>query len=156
MTPDPRPLIPDPRPLLPMPLKTHHDDMPTMNMTPMIDVIFQLIVYFMVGTSFTQMEQKMGLKVPEVAGQGAMTTAPSKKVVNVYRNGEVTLDRRSVSLVELTNQLAAARSQYKHLGVTVRGDADIHLQRVAEVLQACRKSGVSEMAIAVRLSNPKR
>jgi len=139
-----------------MPLKTHHDDMPAMNMTPMIDVIFQLIVYFMVGTSFTQMEHKMGLKVPEVAGQGAMTARPSKKVVNVYRNGEVTLDRRTVTLDELTNQLAAARSQYKDLGVTVRGDSEVHLQRVAEVLQACRKSGIAEMAIAVRLTNPKR
>jgi biopolymer transport protein ExbD len=139
-----------------MPLKTHHDDMPVMNMTPMIDVVFQLIVYFMVGTSFAQMEQKMGLKVPEVAGQGSLSSAPSKKVVNVYRNGEVTLDRQTVSLADLTNRLAAARSQYKGLGVVVRGDADVHLQRVAEVLQACRKSGVADMAIAVRLANPKR
>jgi biopolymer transport protein ExbD len=139
-----------------MPLKTHHDDMPNMNMTPMIDVIFQLIVYFMVGTSFTQMEHKMGLKVPELAGQGALASAPSKKVVNVYRNGEVTLDRQTVSLPDLTNRLAAARSQYKNLGVVVRGDADVHLQRVAEVLQACRKSGVADMAIAVRLTGAKR
>jgi biopolymer transport protein ExbD len=139
-----------------MPLKTHHDEMPSMNMTPMIDVIFQLIVYFMVGTSFTQMEHKMGLKVPELAGQGTISSAPSKKVVNVYRNGEVTLDRQTVSLADLTNRLAAARSQYKNLGVVVRGDADVNLQRVAEVLQACRKSGVADMAIAVRLTSSKR
>jgi biopolymer transport protein ExbD len=139
-----------------MPLKTHHDEMPSMNMTPMIDVIFQLIVYFMVGTSFTQMEHKMGLKVPELAGQGTLSSAPSKKVVNVYRNGEVTLDRQTVSLADLTNRLVAARSQYKNLGVVVRGDADVNLQRVADVLQACRKSGVADMAIAVRLTSSKR
>ena len=126
-----------------------------MNMTPMIDVIIQLIVYFMVGTSFTQMEHKMGLKLPEVSGQGALTSAPSKKVVNVYRDGQVTLDQRTVSLAELTGQLTAARKQYQSLGVVVRGDADVHLQRVAEVLHACRQSGVAEMAIAVRV-NPKR
>ena len=36
-----------------MPLKTHQDDMPSINLTPMIDIVFQLIIFFMVGSRFT-------------------------------------------------------------------------------------------------------
>src|SRR5690606_15367471 len=50
----------------PMPLKTHQDDMPAVNLTPMIDIVFQLIIFFMVGARFTELEKKVDLSVPEV------------------------------------------------------------------------------------------
>ena len=125
-------------------------------MTPMIDVIFQLIIFFMVGSSFARMEKKLGLDVPTVSNQAALSDAPAKKIVNVYRDGKVTLDSQSVTLNELTKRLADARSQYRDLGVVVRGDGAIELQRTVEVLQAVKQSGVAEMAIAVRVAPTKR
>jgi len=134
-----------------MPLKTHLDEQPTLNLTPMIDVVFLLIIFFMVGTKFTELERKIGLQVPEVADRGALTPAPEKRVVNVYRDGAVTLDRVPVELEELTAQLRAARDQYADLGVLIRGDGQGTFQRVAEVLNACRQAGVTELGISVRL-----
>ena len=99
-----------------MPLKTHLDEQPTLNLTPMIDIVFLLIIFFMVGTKFTELERKIGLQVPEVADRGALTAAPERKVVNVYRDGTLSLDRSPVTLDQLTSQLAAARSQYAELG----------------------------------------
>lgn len=49
-----------------MPLKTHTDEQPSLNLTSMIDVVFLLIIFFMVGTKFTELERKIGLQVPEV------------------------------------------------------------------------------------------
>lgn len=139
-----------------MPLKTLQDEQPAMNMTPMIDVIFQLIIFFMVGTSFTQAEHRLDLRIPAVSDVARPATAPpDKKVVNVYQDGRVFLDSKPVTLEQLTASLAAARSQYKDLGVTLRGDGALPLQRTAEVLQAIRKSGVAEMGIAVKNTNPR-
>jgi len=138
-----------------MPLKTHVDEQPTLNLTPMIDVVFLLIIFFMVGTKFTELERKIGLKVPEVSDSGALTAAPEKKVVNVYHDGKVTLDRVPVTLEELTRRLAAARSQYADVGVMIRGDGQGPFQRVAEVLNACKQAGIGELGISVRLSRPK-
>jgi len=135
-----------------MPLKTHRDEQPTLNLTPMIDVVFLLIIFFMVGTKFSEMERQMELQVPEVSDASALTPAPEKKVVNVYRDGQVTLDRQPVSLEELTNRLASARSQYRDLGVLIRGDATGTFQRVADVLNACKRAGVAEMGISVRMA----
>lgn len=140
-----------------MPLKTIQDEQPALNLTPMIDVIFQLIIFFMVGTSFTQAEHRIELKIPAVSDAARPATAPpDKRVVSVYQDGRVFLDSRPVTLEQLTTDLAAARSQYKDLGVTLRGDGQLSLQRTAEVLQAIRRSGVAEMGIAVKPVNPRR
>lgn len=132
-----------------MPLKTYVEDPPTLNMTPMIDCVFLLLVFFLLGTKFTELERKIGLQVPEVTDAGALTAAPERKVVNVYRDGAITLDKKPVTLDELQSQLAAARSQYSDLGVLVRGDAYGQFQRVAEVLNACKQAGIQELGISV-------
>ena len=134
-----------------MPLKTHHDEQPTLNLTPMIDIVFLLIIFFMVGTKFTELERKIGLRVPEVADKGALTAAPERKIVNVYRDGTLTLDHVPVTLDQLTNQLAATRSQYSDLGVLIRGDAKGEFQGVASALNACKQAGIRNLGISVRL-----
>jgi biopolymer transport protein ExbD len=127
------------------------DDQPSLNLTSMIDVVFLLIIFFMVGTKFTVMERKIGLKVPQVADVRALAPAPEKRVVGVYRDGRITLDREFVSLDELKSKLAITRQEYSDLGVVVRGDADGAFQNVATVLSACREAGISELGISVRL-----
>jgi len=139
-----------------MPLKTHLDERPVLNLTPMIDIVFLLIIFFMVGTKFSELERKIGLRVPEVADRGALTAAPERRVVNVYRDGTITLDKEPVTLGELTSQLAAARTQYEDLGVLVRGDASGEFQRVASVLNACKQAGIRDLGISVKLAPSKR
>ena len=133
-----------------MPLKTHLDEQPTLNLTPMIDIVFLLIIFFMVGTKFSELERKIGLKVPSVVDSGTLSAAPARRVVNVYRDGSLTLDQQSVTLVQLTEKLAAAQRQYSDLGVLIRGDATGQFQCVAEVLNACKQAGIVELGIAVR------
>jgi biopolymer transport protein ExbD len=134
-----------------MPLKTHQDEPPSLNLTPMIDVVFLLIIFFMVGTKFTELERKIKLQVPEVGDVGTLTSAPERKVINVYHDGSITVDRRTV-----TELLTAARQEFQHLGVIIRGDADGPLQNVATVLGACQSAGVEEMGISVRIARNER
>ena len=133
-----------------MPLKTHLDDEPTLNLTAMLDVMFLLIIFFMLGTRFVDDERKIGLRVPEVVDRGTLTAAPARKEVNVFRDGKITLDKAPVTLEELTARLAAARRQYSELGVLVRGDANGSFQNVASVLTACKRAGIQDLGITVR------
>ncbi len=140
-----------------MPLKTHIDEEPTLNLTPMIDVVFLLIIFFMVGTKFSELERKIGLRVPEVTNVESLTDAPEQRVVGVYRDGQITLDGRPIaSLDELTAKLADARNQYDDLGVLVRGDGEGSFQRVAEVLNACKQAQIRTLGISVRLASRER
>jgi biopolymer transport protein ExbD len=135
-----------------MPIKTHADEPPGLNLTSMMDVVFLLLIFFLVATKFSELERNIGLQVPEVSNAEALTEAPEKKVVNVYRDGQITFDQETVSLEELTERLTAVHQQYADVGVVVRGDGQGTFQRVAEVLNACKQSGISELAISVRLS----
>ena len=135
-----------------MPLKTHFDEQPTINLTPMLDVVFNIIIFFMVATKFAEMERKIELQVPQVADVQALTPAPERRVINVYRDGRIALDRDFVSLDQLVARLSEARREYADLGVMVRGDAEGAFQNVAGVLGACRQAGIQEMGVSVRLA----
>ena len=133
-----------------MPLKTHLDEQPQLNMTPVIDCVFLLLIFFLVASRLDEVERRIGLKVPEVSDKGALTAAPERKVINVYRDGTITLGRVPVTVEQLTQELAAARSEYSDLGVLVRGDFQGQYQHVAEALNACKQAGIKELGISVR------
>ena len=135
-----------------MPLKTHHDEQPTINLTPMIDIVFLLIIFFMVGAKFSEMEPKIPVKVPEVSNAGALTAAPQRRIVSIQKNGQVALDDEIMTLPALVEELSVAREEYPELGVVIRGDAEGAFQNVAAVLSACRAAGVTEMGISVKLA----
>ncbi len=133
-----------------MPGKLARDELPVVNLTPMIDIVFLLIIFFMVSTSFSQLERDIRLQVPRVSTSGPLTPAPEKKIIHVYRDGRITLEGRPVSLEELRRRLELARKNYPDQGVLIRGDAQGAFEHVARVLDACRAAGVRELAIAVQ------
>lgn len=134
-----------------MPLKTTPDEPLALNLTSMIDVLFLLIIFFMAATQFTEMERNIALQVPQVNDAKNLPGVPQRLVVNVYGDGQVTLDREPVTLQQLTQRLAEKRQANSRLGILVRGDGAGAFQNVASVLAACREAGVSDLGISVRL-----
>jgi biopolymer transport protein ExbD len=132
-----------------MPLKTHQDELPVLNFTPMVDIVFNLLIFFMVSTQFVDEEKKVDLSVPEVSGAAGLSEVQRSKTINVFRDGSITLDSQTVSVSELRSLLATAHRQYEGLQVTIRGDAAAPYQAVASVMTACRQAGIAEMGIAV-------
>ncbi len=133
-----------------MPLKTFQDESPALNLTPMIDVVFLLVIFFMVGTKFTD-EHDMQLKVP-VVGKAAPSHSvePQRRTVNVLSDGRILFNDQQLTLDELERRLQEERQAYPTLRVAVRGDAEGSFQSVAGVLGACRAAGIRTMAISVR------
>ena len=137
-----------------MPLKTHQDELPTLNLTPMVDIVFNLLIFFMVSTQFVDLERKVDVSVPEVSGASGLSEVQRSKTINVRRDGSITLDLEPVNVTELRSRLAAAHRQYEGLQVTIRGDGAAPYQSVAEVMTACRQAGIAEMGIAVAPGDP--
>lgn len=136
-----------------MPLKTSADEQPTLNLTPMIDIVFLLIIFFMVGTKFTELseaEKNIPLHVPTVSAATALTDAPRKSVINLFNDGTITFNNKTVPIEELAKKLQQSRTQYSKAGVVVRGDATVNMQSLTNVLTACRDAGISDMGISVK------
>jgi biopolymer transport protein ExbD len=137
-----------------MPLKTHQEDLPAINLTPMIDIVFNLIIFFMVCTRFTDIERKVDLSVPQVGGTSGLAQVQRSRTINIHRDGSIMLDSQPMTLTELRSTLAAANRQYEGLEVTIRGDGFTPYQNVAAVMTACRQAGIAEMGIAVASGDP--
>ena len=120
-----------------------------MNLIPMIDVMLQLLIFFMLGTKFIEMERNIELEVPRVVTAAPLSDAPESKIVNVYRDGAITLDGKTVSLDELQLHLVSVRRQYGDLGILVRSDSQVVFQPVADVLNVCKQAGIAKLDIAV-------
>jgi biopolymer transport protein ExbD len=136
-----------------MPLKTSIDEPLQLNLTSMIDVLFLLIIFFMAGTQFAELERNIDLKVPQVSNANDLPSATKRQVISIFRDGSVTLDREPVTVRQLSQRLAEKRKANPRLSVMVRGDGEGTFQNVASVLSACREAGISDLGVSVRLSN---
>jgi biopolymer transport protein ExbD len=136
-----------------MPLKLQHDEMPALNLTSMIDVLFLLVIFFMVATKFDEMERNIEVDVPQVAQAGENIPPRQPLVVSVAADGHLELDGAKVTAEELTSRLAAARTPLTEPTVVIHGDASCPFQNIANALGACRQAGVSELGITVRVAS---
>ncbi len=124
-----------------MPLKLNPDELPTINLTSMIDVVFLLLIFFMVGTRFSDSESSMSVDLPRVSSSNSQARPPQSKIVNVYRDGAIELDNRKMSLAEVTRTLNSIVRTNSQVDVILRADAQLSWQKVNEVMTAVRNSG---------------
>ena len=136
-----------------MPLKIEREDQNAINLTPMIDIVFLLIIFFMVSTKFSELneaERDLSINVPTVSDASALTSAPKKRLIEVARDGTITLDQQQVTLTGLSMKLTAAKKQYPKLGVVIRGDGKSDFQPIASVLATCRRAQITDLNLKVR------
>ena len=122
----------------------------TINLTPMIDVVFLLVIFFMVGSKFSEAESRIKVSVPAVGEMQSITRGPDERTVAISLDGVVTLDGEPVSLSQLTATLREQHAAYPALKVAVRGEAEGSLQQTVDVLHAVRSSGVDQIGISTQ------
>jgi len=126
-------------------------DEPQLELTPLIDVVFQLLVFFMIATSFRDPESALGVELPTAASSAERPLEPI--VIDVLRDGRVRIGERELAPdqlgTELTGALRAARHEAR-TPVTLRGDRLARHEDIVRVLDACRAAGVSRFALGTR------
>ena len=121
------------------------------NMTPMIDVVFQLLIFFLVSSHLVKQEAQMALPLP-VAESGQMPgeTEIPRLTVNVLNDGQLRVAGRHVVAEELTERLQKAlASEGKNLEVRIRSDRAVPYEKIEPILLSCAQAGVWNVAFAV-------
>lgn len=134
-----------------MPLKTGTVEEPKLDLTPMIDIVFLLIIFFMVGTQFTEMERQYDIQLPTVTDAKPLTNLPDDIIVNVQENGTVTVNDEKQTLPELENALKTAKQNFPGQSVVIRGDSTGPYQNVMNVLEICHRVKIRSVSLANRL-----
>jgi biopolymer transport protein ExbD len=119
---------------------------PTMNMTPMIDGVFLLIIFFMVVTELSKMEIE-SITLP-FALEAKEDTEPEEKrlIVNVVHDGKIVVSRERISGPERLKAILQAKADASgregglpKLSVKIRGDANVEYKYVQNVIVQCMR-----------------
>ena len=127
------------------------DELPHINMTPMVDVVLCLLVFFMAATKLYDWdEEQFNVRVPEVSTAAPLTAKPLDLTIIVTEPGKVEMGGKSYDLAGLTEALKSAKARYADQSVLIRGDAKRSYQDVADVLAACEAAGIQNVRLPVR------
>ena len=118
-----------------------------MNLTPMIDVVFQLLVFFMVATTFLDPERELDVDLPEATTGDVVEERLDENVINVLRDGGFVLGGEPVDRERLSQSLARAAERNPETPVTIRGDRLVHHESIVTVMDACGAAGLFNLAI---------
>src|SRR5438105_14697419 len=121
------------------------------NMTPMIDVVFQLIIFFLLSSHLAKQATQLALPLPAAdSGQPSPSDDRPRLAVNVLADGTLLVANRTVSPSDLAGLLAERRAAHgDQLEVRIRGDRSVAYRHVEPVMLACVRAGIWNVVYAV-------
>lgn len=115
----------------------------TINVTPLIDTLFFLLIIFMVTAPL--LEYSVEVEPPVMKTTPITTNDPDKsKMINVKADGTILFDKRAVTLMELMSALEAFRND-PEIRIYLRGDRDLKYGQVIDVLNQLRAGGFPDI-----------
>jgi biopolymer transport protein ExbD len=118
-----------------------------LELTPMIDVVFLLLIFFMLATTFADPEREIELDLPEAASSVAKDTDREELIINVLSDGSVRLGEASIGAEALLAQLVQAARSNPDRSVTIRGDREARHEAIVAVMDACGQAGLRNLAV---------
>ena len=130
------------------------DEDPQINLTPMLDVVFNLLLFFLAATTFAKEEVELDMRLP-VAASGVRGGEAKQLIVNLLADGSISVDGRTVTMEALRQKLNAAQQRDSKQSVLVRGDRAAQFGIGVQVLDACRLAKITKVDFAA-FPEPKR
>ncbi len=114
-----------------------------LSMTPLIDIVFLLLIFFLVSTRFADEDNELDLQLPTAAEAQPLTAVPDELYINIDEQGHFFLGNRQVDVDELKRQLEqAAVNNPVTQSAVVRADRRCDWQHVALAFDICQRAGV--------------
>jgi biopolymer transport protein ExbD len=121
-----------------------------MQLAPMIDIVFLLLIFFIVTWQFSRSETEMKISVPSSQEGADPKRVLGEIIVNVRASGEVVVEGQVMSQVRLKEKLSAIARQHKNQPIRLRGDAEASYQTIVEVIDTCQKAGIWNISFATQ------
>ena len=119
---------------------------PTLNLTPLVDVVLNLILYFMVATTFVNAP---GIVVDLPGARNAEKEIKSEVVVSLTKEGAIFVDDKRVSEANLSRVLKGAVAKTSSRLVIIKADKEVGHGQVVKVMDAAQEVGAGSLAIGV-------
>ncbi|KVD22093.1 biopolymer transporter ExbD [Burkholderia ubonensis] len=127
-------------------MQVQDDDKPydDINITPMLDLAYVLLIIFIIMT--TASVQGIKVDLPK-ASSSASLAKPKTKSITVADSGQIFLDAYPVTMDELENRLRTEKASNPEFPIVLKGDAAVQYQRVMDVLDLLRRLDLSQVGL---------
>lgn len=120
------------------------------NITPLIDVVFLLVVFFLVATHFAHQEQVEALELPQATAVSEEPDIPRRLTVTVLSDGSLYVKTRPVDAAEVERLIAEdTKHRTADYEIRIRADRQVPYQQVEPILLAALRAGVTRIGFAV-------
>jgi biopolymer transport protein ExbD len=119
-----------------------------LNLTPLIDVVFLLLIFFLVATRFAEEDRKLEVMLPSAREAMPMTVEPRQLIINVDAGGRYFVEGSELDEEGLDRVLEHATvNNPLHQTVNIRADRRVAFQAVVLVLDLCKKYSIEHYSI---------
>jgi biopolymer transport protein ExbD len=132
--------------------KSVHHSLTELNITPLLDLAFVLLVIFIITT--IPPVNDLDLKLPSAAKR--LKDPPRKaNYITVQADGTIYLNKKPVAVAEMLQTLIGLRMDDPDLNVIVRGDSQTKYKQIRAVLDVCQQANLPKVDLATEPANPK-
>jgi biopolymer transport protein ExbD len=135
--------------------KRIHPESITLQLAPMIDVILFLLTFFLLTWNLARYESDLEVKIPKAQNAKDPQRLPGEVIINVRKEGTITLNRREVPLEELKLILKEISKQYPDQAVIIRADEGTEYRFLIGVLDVCSGENLWNVAFATNKAQEK-
>jgi biopolymer transport protein ExbD len=125
--------------------KSHHEALAELNITPLLDLAFVLLVIFIITT--TPIVNDLDVDLP-LAAKRPKDPKPTVKYVTVESSGQMYLNKDEVDLASLQDKLLGLRLEEPDLNVVIRGSAKTKYQNIVNVMDVLQQANVGKVNLA--------
>ncbi|MDP2027813.1 biopolymer transporter ExbD [Sulfuriferula sp.] len=117
------------------------------NITPMLDLAYVLLVIFIIMT--TASVQGIKVNLPKASASPSLAK-PSTKAITIDENGQIYLDTYPVSMEELESRLRQIKASTPSFPVVIKGDTKVQYGKVAEVLELLGRLDITQLGLVTQ------
>lgn len=128
-------------------LREDNEPYDDINITPMLDLAYVLLVIFIIMTTATV--QGIQVNLPKASNTPSLAK-PKTKAVTIDANGQVYLDTYPVTMSELEIRLRGFKAITPDLPVVIKGDARIQYEKVIEVMDLCGRLDITQLGLVTQ------
>ncbi len=118
-------------------------------MTSLIDIVFLLLIFFLVATNFTRLEVDHSITLPYSEAGTEPSKVPDRIVINIKREGTLVVNGRVTEEEELRRLVREFAGAYPGRAAVIRADASVTYSAVMKVFGMCRGGGVQNVDLPV-------
>ena len=117
-------------------------------MTPMIDMVFLLLVFFMTVSTLAQADRQVELELPESASSDVPNDLSDRGTISIDATGQIYMGSIPQTLQEMQRLLKKSLTENSELRIHLRADRTTEYQYIKEALRACAEVGAYEVIYA--------